>query len=201
MPSPVSSARMGERLLSDAVRVLVAPGLRIEDAATAVPSSPGLYAFHGGDSVWQELSLGPPPDDRPLYVGKSESSLSARDVRTHFATGRTGSSTLRRTLAALLVDELDLVACPRNPATPGHFSNFGLEPEGDERLSRWMAEHLRLIVWPSPIGIVLNDVETAVLQALVPPLNLSKVVTPWKPMISSARKRMAAGAKAWSPAR
>jgi hypothetical protein len=192
---------MFEEVVSYAVRVLGAPGLRIEDAATAVPSTPGLYSFHGGDSVWKQLGLGSPPDDRPLYVGKSESSLAARDVRTHFAAGRTGSSTLRRTLAALLVDRLDLVACPRNPAKPGHFSNFGLEPEGDERLSRWMAEHLWLAVWPSPAGIVLNDVETAVLQRLIPPLNLSKVATPWKPMISSARRRMAAGAASWSPAR
>ncbi len=192
---------MGEDLVSEAVRALVRTGLNVEDAAAAVPAAPGLYGFHGDGSVWRQLGLGSPPDDRPLYVGKSESSLAARDVRTHFAAGRTGSSTLRRTLAALLVDQLDLVACPRNPAKPGHFSNFGLEPEGDARLSRWMAEHLRLAVWPSPTGIVLNDVETAVLQCLMPPLNLSKVATPWKPMISSARKEMAAGAASWSPSR
>lgn len=190
---------MGEDLVSEAVRALEGTRLNVEDAAAAVPAAPGLYGFHGDGPVWRQLGLGSPPDGRPLYVGKSESSLAARDVRTHFAAGRTGSSTLRRTLAALLVDQLGLVACPRNPAKPGHFPNFGLEPEGDERLSRWMAEHLRLAVWPSPTGVELDDVETAVLQCLTPPLNLSKVVTPWKSMISYARKRMAAGAASWSP--
>ena len=64
-----------------------------------------------------------------------------------------------------------------------------------------MAEHLRLAVWPSPTGDVLADVETAVLQVLMPPLNLSRVATPWKPMISSARQQMAAVAASWSPPR
>lgn len=99
--------------------------------------------------MWLELGLGPRPDQRPLYVGKSESSLAARDVRTHFATGHTGHSTLRRTLAALLADELDLVACPRNPAKPGYFTSFGIVADGDQRLSDWMRDNLRLAVWPS----------------------------------------------------
>lgn len=179
----------------EAVRALAGPGLRAEDAAVTVPASAGLYGFHGDESVWLQLGLGSPPDDRPLYVGKAEASLAARDVRTHFATGRTGSSTLRRSLAALLVAELDLVACPRNPARPGHFSNYGLEPDGDERLSRWMAENLRLAVWVSPPDVVLADVETEVLHLMVPPLNLSKVATQWKPMLSAARRRMAQAAE------
>jgi hypothetical protein len=45
-----------------------------------------------------------PPDCRPVYVGKAESSLSSRDVGTHFGFARegstsiTGSSTPRRTV-------------------------------------------------------------------------------------------------------
>jgi hypothetical protein len=70
----------------------------------------------------------------------------------------------------------------------------------DEFVEHWMAEHLRLAVWPAPPGIELNDVETAVLQELKPPLNLSKVTSPWKPTINSARRRMVEGLRARRPA-
>jgi GIY-YIG catalytic domain len=71
-----------------------------------VPDRPGLYAIHGDGNTWTGLGLGKPPDDRPLYVGKAEDSLVARDVKTHFGDGRTGQSTVRRSFAALLHDEL-----------------------------------------------------------------------------------------------
>ena len=192
-------AALVEGMHALAMDALMAPGVDVDTAATTVPTRPGLYAVQADDAVWLELGLGPRPDQRPLYVGKSESSLAARDVRTRFATGHTGHSTLRRTLAALLVDELDLVACPRNLARPGYFTSFGLVADGDQRLSDWMRDRLRLAVWPSPAGVVLDDVETEVLLELQPPLNLSKVGTQWKPAISAARKRMAKQAAMWSP--
>lgn len=171
--------------------------MTIADAARAVPSAPGLYAFYGDAEVWGELGLGEPPDDRPLYVGKAEESLAARDVRTHFSTGKTGSSTIRRSLAGLLVDVLDLRGQPRNINNPEAFANFGLEPAGDERLTAWMFEHLRLGVWPSPDGVVLDEIETAVLARLLPPLNLDKVATRWRLQVRSGRRRLADQARAW----
>jgi GIY-YIG catalytic domain-containing protein len=93
---------------------LAGPGLPIADAAALVPGAAGLYAVYGDREVWRELGLGQPPDGRPLYVGKAEDSLIARDLRTHFGSGRTGSSTLRRSFAALLAQRLDLHAQPRN---------------------------------------------------------------------------------------
>lgn len=187
-------------LAAEAVRALGGPGLTIAEAETAVPSAAGLYAVHGEPPVWQRLGLGHPPDDRPLYVGKAERSLADRDVRTHFSTGKTGSSTLRRSLAGLLADELKLEGQPRNLANPERFANFGLEAAGDGRLTNWMVEHLRLAVWPSPVGVVLDEVETAVLGLLIPPLNLDKVATPWRATVRSGRRHMADQARAWKPA-
>lgn len=181
-----------------ALRHLAGPGVPIVEAEQAVPHHPGLYAVHADSSVWRNLGLGDPPDDRPLYVGKAERSLAERDVRTHFSTGRTGSSTLRRSLAGLLADELGLEGRPRNLAHPESFANFGLEAKGDERLTRWMVAHLRLAVWPAPEGAVLDVVETAVLERLLPPLNVAKVMTPWRSQVQSGRKRLAQQAKAWS---
>jgi len=57
--------------------------------AGAVPGQPGVYATYGNASVWRVLELGEPPDDRPLYVGKAEDTLAARDLNAHFATGAT----------------------------------------------------------------------------------------------------------------
>jgi hypothetical protein len=169
-------------------------------AATAeVPAAPGLYAVHAHPHHWLELGLSDPPDDRPLYVGKSEKSLASRDLRTHFATGRTGSSTLRRSLAGLLAGHLNLHAQPRNIASPSHYDKFGLEPAGDQRLTDWMLTNLRLAVWPSPAGSHLDAIETAVLQRLFPPLNLSKVTTPWSAQIAAARRTLAQQALAWRP--
>lgn len=188
-----------KQLLADAVAHLDRPRHTIAEAATNVPSAPGLYAVHGAPEVWLELGLGAPPDGRPLYVGKAERSLVSRDVRTHFATGKTGSSTLRRSVGALLAADLQLTAQPRNLTNPERFANFAFEPEGDARLTAWMFEHLQLAVWPSPDGVVLDQIETAVLSALQPPLNISKVATPWRPQVRTARNLLADGARRWTP--
>lgn len=189
-----------ERTLSDALQRLDRPCYRMAEAATVVPAAPGLYAIHGAPTVWLQLGLGPPPDGRPLYVGKAERSLANRDVRTHFSTGKTGSSTLRRSLAGLLAADLRLIGQPRNLANPERFANFSLNSEGDERLTAWMVQQLKLAVWPSPEGVVLDEIETLVLSTLHPPLNIDKVATPWRPIVRAGRKRLADEARRWSPA-
>jgi GIY-YIG catalytic domain len=160
-----------------------------------VPRQPGLYALYGDAAVWKELGLGAPPDARPVYVGKSASSLRTRLVRTHLRTGKTGTSTPRRALAALLVNQLDLIAVPRNPLNPERLSNYALEPAGDERLTQWMHVRLRMAAWPIPIGEDLASVEVAVLKALQPPLNLKDVRTPWTDLVRQARRSMAENAR------
>jgi hypothetical protein len=59
------------------------------------------------------------------------------------------------------------------------------------------AVHLRLAVWPSPDGAVLDAVETAVLAELLPPLNVAKVSTLWRPRVRAGRRRLAEQAEAW----
>ncbi len=163
-----------------------------------VPSAPGLYAVHGDRSVWQQLDVGSPPDERPLYVGKAEKSLATRDVRTHFTSGKTGSSTLRRSLAALLRQRLDLHACPRNLNKPDGSANYALERDSDDRLTDWMIRNLSLAVWTSSESAVLDDLETAVLAKVRPPLNLMKVSTQWTNDIRRARGVLAVEARAWN---
>lgn len=187
-----------QSLFVEVLDALTAPSGRFADAERHVPDRPGLYAVHGERSVWAELGLGTPPDGRPLYLGKAESSLVKRDLRTHFTSGRTGSSTLRRSLAGLLADSLCLEGRPRNPARPERFANFGLEAGGDVRLTEWMRARLALAVWPSAGGVILDHLETAALEQTRPPLNLSKVATPWREIVQAGRRRLAAEAEAWA---
>lgn len=166
------------------------------EVVEAVPKAPGLYAFYGDDAAWAELGLTPAFVGQPLYVGKAERSLNGRDVGTHFAAGKTGSSTVRRSLAALLTDVIALVAVPRNLNRPDGSANFALDTASERRLSAWMDQRLSLATWSKPEGAVLDEVETAVVRRLRPPLNLDKVGEP-RLRLRQARKRMAAAARAW----
>lgn len=190
---------MDEAVLRAAVAALVG-GRRysIVDAVEIVPDLAGLYAVYGDGEAQAQLALG--SFDAPLYVGKAERSLASRDVRTHFASGKTGSSTLRRSVAALLRSELDLHAVPRNLALPDGSANFALEPHGDQRLTEWMQARLQLAFWVRPDGAVLDKVETAVLNRLAPPLNLMKMGPRGNRRVKAERAVLVAEARAWSKA-
>lgn len=167
-----------------------------------LPASPGLYALHGSPETWRELGLGDPPDDRPLYVGKAERSLAGRVARTHFATGRTGSSSLRRSLAALLAanGRLQLQAIPRRPADPEpcRWDRFTLEDASERKLTEWMRSSLLLALWKAPDGEDLRRIEDALVRQLEPPLNVTLVRTRWTDLVKSARAQLAEQTRDWA---
>ena len=190
-------------MISDSVGTAALEGLagvrhRHAVAVEVVTKQPGLYGFYGDRFAWISLGIEPAFEGQPLYVGKAERNLNGRDVGTHFAVGKTGSSTVRRSLAALLVDVLGLVAVPRNLAKPDGSANFALDQASEIRLSNWMQTHLLLSSWTKPDGAVLDEVETAGVSRLRPPLNLDKVGEP-RDRLRAARRRMAAAARAWQP--
>jgi hypothetical protein len=187
-------------LCDDAVRKLSVGQNPVSDASVHVwPHRPGLYAVYASAEVWRTLALGHPPDGRPLYVGKTERSLSSRDVGTHFgfvaggSNSVTGSSTLRRSLSAMLRTPLGFRGRYRNPANPTKSANFGLSREHDAALSEWMRDNLQATYWEMTTSLVaLADVETAVLGQLKPPLNIQKVKHQWTKQVKHARSVMAA---------
>lgn len=185
--------------LSAVLAALQQPRLPLRDALPTLLQTPGLYAIYGDEQAWAELRLGTPPEDIPLYVGKAEDSLVKRDLRTHFGDGRTGSSTVRRSFAALLREHLELTARPRNPAKPGYYSSFGLSPTDDAELTRWMRNRLELAVWSSDGSRPLAAIETNLLRRWQPPLNIAGVQHRWQGFLKAERKVMAAQARAWSP--
>lgn len=195
--------RPGLEHLAAALAALRPGAVAVDEVGTDQSAKPGLYAFYATVSTWNDLGLDDPPDDRPLYVGKAENTFASRDIAGHFGLrprgvqSPTGSSTLRRSLAALLAGERGYRGMPRNPAKPGYFSNFGLSEAHDGDLSVWMRSRLRLALWPHDVVAELDTIETDVLGQLLPPLNLDKVVTPWRGQVKSARKVLAAEARAW----
>lgn len=75
--------------------------------------------------------------DGLLYVGKAERRLRGRGLWTLFNTGRTGRSTLRRTLAALLADGQGLAPTPVTLPAP-----LRLTDPGERVLAAGMIAHL-----------------------------------------------------------
>lgn len=167
-----------------------------------MPDVAGLYAIHAAAATWRELGLmvSTPGRQAPLYVGKAERSLAQRDGATHFTSGRTGQSTVRRTFAALLREQLDLrpVLRPGGASARRAATHYALDAESEAALTRWMREHLTLVHWEQPATCRdLEAVEERVIAALVPPLNLrSNRASSWRTQILAARKAMQSAAAA-----
>jgi hypothetical protein len=190
----------------EAIASLSGPRWSISDAPAKVPSRPGMYAIYGDAQALSDLGVDPMRDSA-LYVGKAEESLARREIQGHFAASpnakaQTGSSTVRRSFAALLRGPLNLHGVPRNLASPGHFSNYGLLREDDARLTAWMHARLEIAVWPKPDTLEepLRQIEAAVIRRWTPPLNLTENPFPL-PRLKAERAAMAEEARRWQPAR
>jgi hypothetical protein len=182
--------------ISGAIRQLNAT--RSSMTSLHFPSEPGVYAVY----LSERASL--PPFANPgglLYVGKSESSLRARDRRTHFASGRSGQSTLRRTLGAILKDELGLKCIPRKDERPKDqdFRCYRFQDDGEERLTVRMRRNLEVgYVLAAPYGIPVKLLEDMIKEALKPPLNLDSAYRRANPLAASLmtlRKACVEGAR------
>ena len=152
-----------------------APAMARADRGATIPDEPGLYAWWRRSSeILPAVPAAQPvsTDDAALvagllYVGISPSRtgggarLRSR-LRQHLE-GQIGSSTVRRTLAALLWQELGLR--PRWAST-----RPGLSKDDQATLSAWQDEHLRVSWIPHPAPWA---VEHDVIARFGPPLNLA----------------------------
>lgn len=120
-----------------------------------------------------------------IYIGKSADPLPKRVARTHAATGKTGQSTLRRTLGAILRDTLELVPIPRKD---GNASHYGFEAEGDEALTQWTAKSLEARWVPLPLDQVRAK-EKEMIGKYRPMLNLTGFTNKLSPVIRALRSR------------
>ena len=179
-----SEAEELARLLSDSTRrVTPAAFPRPTDRAT----EPGLYAWFADAAGAAALSRGLATRIVPGLVyageagaGSSAASLSSRIRRNHLG-GNIYGSTFRFTLAAVLARELGL-----QPA-----GGKALATDGEERLSRWMRDHLTVAIAPLPERARLGMLEDQVLSRLDPPLNLEGMPrSPVRAALSAMRKSL-----------
>jgi hypothetical protein len=106
------------------------------------PAREGIYAIFALPS--DALPIADVPSTGLVYIGRS-GNLAERDFDTHFKTGASGFSTLRRSVGALLKDELGLKAIPRGTGSSDtNYRNYRFTEGGEDALSDWMAEHLEL---------------------------------------------------------
>ncbi len=152
-----------EARLDEALRLLSGPPVALDVAVKRLARGSGVYAWWAAPSVLPDLP-GPPNDTDPswrmLYLGRA-TSLRGRILRNHLR--RSGSSTLRRTLAGLFMSE-------------GYRTTWTdrvvLVPEDETRLTAWMHEHLRL-TWAEDAEPA--DIEAELVRRLHPPLNVHGV--------------------------
>lgn len=143
---------------------------------TAPPAASGLYAWWAAPQVLPHLPgpTHPHHDDlRLLYVGIA-SNLRRRIISNHLR--RSGSSTLRRTLAGLLLAEHGY----RTERT----DRVVLIAQDEARLTDWMRTHLRLN-WcehPNPAAV-----EPDVITQWTPPLNLHHANGATRDIVKAAR--------------
>jgi hypothetical protein len=158
------------------------------------PASPGVYAWFLDDPG--AIVALPDQIADPIYVGISDN-LARRGDENHFRTGGSGFSTLRRSIGALLKDELTLSAQPRSPGvSEQNYRCYRFDDLGEQRLTDWMRVHLRVGVarHPDPARV-----EPELIALARPPLNLTGWRNPFAPELKALRKRCADEARRACP--
>lgn len=150
------------------------------------PNLPGVYAwFLTASDYPAQLATLP---QSPIYVGISND-LSRRELEDHFEAKSSGFSTLRRSLGALLKQDLELVAMPRSAgASVTNMRNYRFNPDGEKRLSAWMRNSL--VVGFCQVNNPV-EMESQLIALLCPPLNLTGWNNPQGPEIKRLRKACA----------
>jgi hypothetical protein len=168
--------QLADALLALATTPVLCPAAEWPGSLTGL-EKPGLYAWFcdadGAADLSEALAITVPAG--LLYVGQagawssrqgkpSAATLGKRIGRQHLGR-RFGSSTLRRTLAAILAGHLSLRPLDRRKLDEG----------GEVQLTGWMVRHLSVAVFPVAGGEHLLTLEERVVQSLRPPLNIDHV--------------------------
>ncbi|HIW30541.1 MAG TPA: hypothetical protein H9987_11115 [Candidatus Luteococcus avicola] len=153
----------------------------------AAMSRPGMYSWWADERGAHDLAdgLGLPLAPGLVYVGQagatrsggSESSntLWGRVVTMHLG-GKARFSTLRLSLGSTLA------------------AASGTTKIDEDALTRWMGEHLHVAVLAMDDRNLIDDIETSVLKALDPPLNLRKCpTTPIRSRLTQLRRLSSGG--------
>jgi len=157
-------------------------------------TKPGIYAIgFNGENFPLSSAKDKVKNGVIIYIGKTQSSQEVRDKNTHFKNGRTKSSTLRRSIGAILREDLNLIPLPRSftETTEKRFTNYKFDDNGEELLTDWMTSNLSLSFYEFSGGVnEMKGLERDIINHLKPILNLSNNTgNPWKSEVESLRKK------------
>ena len=164
-----------------------------EESLAKTVVKPGIVAVY---CEHNDLGFGLKHEDGMQMVFVDESGAAAE---RHFVNGKTGYSTLRRSLAALLRNKCDLVAVPRSndEVDADRYENFALAELSDELLTDWMEKHLKIAVLPIEKEKVRRTVQ-GLINYNVPILNLqNNKENKYGAEIKRLRKQCAEQAREW----
>lgn len=159
---------------------------------TIFSNEPGIYAIsYIGKSF--PIFTANIKKESIIYIGKTESSQAKRDQKTHFATGKTGTSTLRRTIGAILCRQESLKPIPKKSISDDKPSDFKFNLDSEEKITKWMEKNLALSFYPYPKShSEIEELETRIIQEIKPALNLQKnKKNPLNKDIKTLRKKCA----------
>lgn len=158
-------------------------------------NSPGIYAVFFFGKNFPLKKANPEPDDI-IYIGKTESSQEKRDAKTHFKSGKTGSSTLRKTFGSLLRIKHKLKPIPRNNSDflKKRLSHFKFDDKSERIITEWMQNNLALSFFEYSKGkSEIEKLETSLIQKLIPILNIDykNPTNPFYSLLKQIRKESA----------
>ena len=163
-----------------------------DDFVAGLNRGGGLYVVAyagtelGGGSLWGEQT------PRVVFIGKSK-----HDSSRHFLSGNTGISTIRRSLAALLANELGLVPIPRSKDEDDNdrYDNYMLDLESEDKLTEWMRSNFTAAFHEVSEDIAENT-HKALIQYSVPMFNFqNNPENKYGAEIKKYRKRLAEQAR------
>lgn len=161
----------------------------------------GVYALLLAPEVFGALDL-EPGFGGVAYVGIGEGKGGlGRRYGEEWRPKNSGRSSPRRTLGSLLVSELNLQPRPRpGREHPRNAQYYVFAGDGEQILTDWLDRYAKFSYVEVPPTALdeeysLSDVETALIQRLKPPLNLTKWDNPAASRLGRARKNAAQIAK------
>lgn len=180
------------------IHKLQGPTVSVAEALAqgVIPAAEGFYAWWASAEILPMVPIYPHPSEpwRLLYIGVAPgrdparrrsqsppSTLRSRVDGQHIG-GNTGSSTLKLTLAALLLNE-------RGYRPQQRSKKVVLDRDDNVDLTEWQTDHLRL-TWSERRTPWEKTLEAAVIAEMRPPLNWQHNQThPFWPTLDAARSR------------
>ena len=161
--------------------------------------NPGIYAFFFIGDIFPVFSENV-QNHQIIYIGKTESSQESRNAKTHFSSGKTGSSTVRKSIGAILSATENLKSIPRNANdySKGRFSHFKFDDHGEAIITDWMVNNLSIAFFDFQGSKEdLDQLESEIINLVVPILNIDykNQKNPYAKKIKSLRKMCAQSAQ------